>query len=118
MDQQVMNGETGETLAGAARLLERAAVLEWARSDVEGPRSALQVIALGIEVLAAETLALLPAGLDLHGPVPAGEHPAGLLRSAESLLSTLAGEPGGSGYTRLARRVRDLTREVNLHAGR
>ncbi|MEO6082569.1 MAG: hypothetical protein ABIQ18_05615, partial [Umezawaea sp.] len=119
MDKRVMDGETAETaetVAGVVRLLQRAAVLEWARSDAEGPRSARQMSALGIDVLVGEALDLLPTGLGVGGPVPPGDDPAGLLRSAESLLLTLVGGPGASAYSRLAGRVGDLVWELNAHA--
>jgi hypothetical protein len=116
MDQHLMDGETAATLAGVVRLLRRAAELEWGRSDAEGPRSARQLSALGIDVVAGDFLDLLPGGGDLDGPVPPGDDPAAFLRSAQSLLLTLAGGPDPSTFIRLAGRVGDLEWEVSNDA--
>ena len=118
MGQHLMDGETVTTVAGVVRLLQRAAALEWARSDADGPRSPRQLSALGIDVVAGDARDLLPQGCDLEGPVPPGEDPAGLLRSAEALLHTLTDGPVPSVFSRLADRVGDLVWEVTDRADR
>ena len=81
-----MDADTAETLAGVVRLLRRAAELLWAAVDAEGAGSPRQVLALGIDLAADEARNLLPDAIAVEGPVPVGDEPAGLLRSAEQLL--------------------------------
>jgi hypothetical protein len=113
----VMDGETAETLAGVVRLLRRTGELAWVRAEAEGPRSPRQLTALGIDLAAGEVRNLLPDGVDVDGPIPVGEDPVGLLRSAEQLLRTVAGVPAAGDAARLAVRVAGLVGEVNSHAG-
>lgn len=58
MDGVVMEGETAETL-GVVRLRRRAGELAWVRAEAEGPRSARQLVALGIDLAAGEARNLL-----------------------------------------------------------
>jgi hypothetical protein len=86
MSRQRMDADTAETLAGVVRLLRRAAELVWAAADADGAGSARQVLGLGIDLAADEARNLLPDPIPVDGPVPVGDEPAGLLRSAEQLL--------------------------------
>jgi hypothetical protein len=97
MSQQRMDADTAETVAGVVRLLRRAAELVWAAVDAGGAGSPRQVLGLGIDLAADEARNLLPDVIPVDGPVPVGEEPAGLLRSAEQLLrrvTTTTREPG------------------------
>jgi hypothetical protein len=95
MTARSLDADTAESVAGVVRLLWRASVLVWARADVQGPRSSLQLLALAIDATADEARSLLPVTVAVDGPVPVGDDPAGLLRSAEQLLRhlSLAGVP-------------------------
>jgi hypothetical protein len=116
MSAPSLDADTAESVAGVVRLLWRASVLVWARADVQGPRSSLPLLALAIDATADEARSLLPAGLPLDGPVPVGEYPAGLLRSAEQLLRhlSLAGVP--LALEGLRARVLELVWEANTGA--
>ena len=83
MSLQRMDADTAETVAGVIRLLRRAAELVWAAVDAEGAGSPRQLLALGIDLAADDARNLLPDAIPLEGPVPVGDEPAGLLRSAQ-----------------------------------
>ena len=90
MNTHSMDVDAAETLAGVVRLLRQASVLAWAAADRAGAGSAAQLFALGVDLAADEARHLIPDGTDIEGPVPVGDEPAGLLRSAELLLRRLA----------------------------
>ena len=98
MSRHRMDAETAETLAGVVRHLRRAAELVWAAIDAEGARSPRQLLGLGIDLAADEARNLLPDAIPVDGPVPVGDEPADLLRSAGQLLRrvTIPGAPGPS----------------------
>ena len=98
MNEPGMDAETAETLAGVVRLLRRASDLAWARAETEGPRSPRQLTALGIDLVAEETRNLLPDGVNVSGPTPAGVDEVGLLRSAEPVAGHNHRRPHSSGY--------------------
>jgi hypothetical protein len=85
-----MDVDTAETLAGVVRLLRQAAGLAWAAADRAGTGSPEQLVALGLDLAADQARQLVPDGTEFDGPVPVGEEPAGLLKSAELLLRRLA----------------------------
>ena len=116
MSSQQLDADTAESVAGVVRLLWRASVLVWARADGQGSRSSLQLLALGIDSVADRARNLLPIDMDLNGPVPVGDAPAGLLRSAEQLLRhlCLAGAPSVMEDLRV--RVVELVWEANTGA--
>ena len=116
MSARSLDGDTAESVAGVVRLLWRASVLVWARADVQGPRSSLQLLALAIDATADEARGLLPVTVAVDGPVPVGDDPAGLLRSAEQLLRhlSLAGVPPAVDDIRA--RVVELVWEANTGA--
>ena len=62
----------------------------WAAADRAGAGSPGQLFALGVDLAADQARYLVPDGTDIDGPVPVGDEPAGLLRSAELLLRGLA----------------------------
>ena len=95
MSFQRMDADTAETLAGVVRLLRRAAELVWAAADAEGAGSPRQVLGLGIDLAADEARNLLPDAIAVDGPVPIGDEPAGLLRSAEQLLRRMTPQERG-----------------------
>ena len=110
-----MNVEVAESLAGVVRLLRRAAELAWAEAEAE-PGSARQVLALGIDIASDEAARPLLPALPEPGPVPVGDDPAELLRSAERLLAALDSD-GSDGVVRdLRRQVEDLVWEANTGA--
>ena len=113
MSFQRMDADTAETLAGVVRLLLRAAELVWAAVDAEGAGSPRQVLALGIDLAADEARNLLPDGIAVDGPVPVGDEPAGLLRSAEQLLRRIDTPAAGAVLRGLRARVADLVWEAN-----
>jgi hypothetical protein len=111
------DAETAETLAGVVRLLRRAAELVWAAADAEGVGSPRQVLGLGIDLAADEARNLLPDPISVDGPVPVGDEPAGLLRSAEQLLRRVTTPGAGTGLDGLRTQVADLVWEANTGAG-
>ena len=117
MSFQRMDADTAETLAGVVRLLRRAAELVWAAADTEGAGSPRQVLGLGIDLAADEARNLLPDASPVDGPVPVGDEPAGLLRSAEQLLRRVTIPVDGTGLYALRTRVVDLVWEANTGAG-
>lgn len=117
MTTRQMDAETAESVAGVVRLLRRAAELAWAQADDQGPGSPRQVFALGVDLAADEARNLLDDQVPVEGPVPVGEDPAGLLRSAEQLLRRigLAGAPVELHH--LQTLVLELVWEANTGAG-
>ena len=113
MSLQRIDADTAETLAGVVRLLRRAAELVWAAADTEGAGSPRQVLALGIDLAADEARNLLPDAIAVDGPVPVGEEPAGLLRSAERLLRRAAIPGVWAALDALRARVDQLLWEAN-----
>jgi hypothetical protein len=113
MSRQGMDAYTAETLAEVVRLLRRAAELIWAAVDADGAGSPRQVLGLGIDLAADEAQNLLPDAIRVDGPVPVGDEPARLLRSAEQLLRPVTTPGAGSGLYGLRARVADLVWEAN-----
>jgi hypothetical protein len=113
MSWQRMDADTAETVAGVVRLLRRAAELVWAAVDAEGAGSSRQVLGLGIDLAADEARYLLPDAIPVDGPVPVGDEPAGLLRSADQLLRRVPTPGAGTGMHRLRAQVADLVLEAN-----
>jgi hypothetical protein len=112
MSLQEMDADTIETVAGVERLLRRAAQLVWEAVDAGGGGSARQVLALGIDLAADEAGNLLPDA-KVDGPVPVGDEPASLLRSAEQLLRRVATPGAWIELHVLRARVADLIWEAN-----
>jgi hypothetical protein len=117
MNRQLMDADTAETVAGVVRLLRRAAELVWAAVDAEGAESPRQVLGLGIDLAADEARNLLPETIPLDGPLPVGNEPAGLLRSAEQLLRRVTTPGAGTGLHGLRAQVADLVWEANTGVG-
>src|SRR5215218_1983041 len=117
MGRQRMDAETAETVAGVVRLLRRAAELVWAAVDAEGAGSPRQVFGLGIDLAADEARNLLPETIPVDGPVPVGNEPAGLLRSAEQLIRRVTTPESGTGLHCLRAQVADLVGEANTGVG-
>jgi hypothetical protein len=113
---QQWDTEDVETVAGVVRLLRRAAELSWNQADAGGPRSPHQVLAVGIDAAADEAAHLLPRRVRLDGPIPLGENPAELLRSAEELLRRICTEDPPSRLRALHSRVSALVWEANSGA--
>ena len=117
MSLQRMDADTAETVAGVVRLLRRAAELVWSAVDAEGAGSPGQLLALGIDLAADEARNLLPGAVPVDGPVPVGDEPAALLRSAERLLRRIATPGARTGLDGLRTRVADLLCEANTGVG-
>src|SRR5215213_605200 len=105
MSRQCMDADTAETLAGVIRLLRRAAELVWAAVDADVAGSPRQVLGLGIDLAADEARNLVPDAIAVDGPVPVGDEPAGLLRSAEQLLRRVTTPGAGTGLDGLRTQV-------------
>jgi hypothetical protein len=105
-----MDVDTAETLAGVVRLIRQAAVLAWAAADRAAAGSAAQLFALGVDLAADRARHLVTDGADIDGPVPVGDEPAGLLRSAELLLRRL--EPARRGLVNAATDVAAATNQA------
>jgi hypothetical protein len=112
-----MDVDRAETLAGVMRLLRQAAVLAWAAADRAGARSAAQLFALGVDLAADHARHSVPDGTDIDGPLPVGDEPAGLLRSAELLLRRLAPIAAPDAVDDLRATVVDLLWEANTGVG-
>jgi hypothetical protein len=110
MSGQPLDADTHETLAGVVRLLRRAS---WAAVGAERAGSPRQVLALGIDLAADEARNVLPDAIAVEGPVPVGDEPAGLLRSAEQLLRRIDTTGAGAAVHGLRARVGDLVWEAN-----
>jgi hypothetical protein len=117
LNKHSIDVETAETLAGVVRLLRQAAVLAWAAADGAGAGSAAQLFALGVDLAADQARHLVPDGTDIEGPVPVGDEPAGLLRSAEHLLQRLAPIAAPDAVDDLRATVADLVGEANTGVG-
>ena len=117
LDKHAMDVDTAETLAGVVRLLRQAAVLAWAAADRAGAGSPGQLFALGVDLAADQARHLVPDGTDIDGPVPVGDEPAGLLRSAELLLRRLAPIAASDALDDLRATVADLVWEANTGVG-
>ena len=117
MSQQRMDADTAETVAGVVRLLRRAAELVWAAVDADGAGSPRQVLGLGIDLAADQARNLLPDAIPVDGPVPVGDEPVGLLRSAQQLLRRVTTPEAGTGLRGLRTRVADLVWEANTGVG-
>jgi pyruvate/2-oxoglutarate dehydrogenase complex dihydrolipoamide acyltransferase (E2) component len=110
LNKHAMDVDTAETLAGVVRLIRQAAVLAWAAADRAAAGSAAQLFALGVDLAADQARHLVPDGADIDGPVPVGDEPAGLLRSAELLLRRL--EPARRGLVNAATEVAAATNQA------
>jgi hypothetical protein len=97
--------------------LRRAAELVWAAVDADGAGSPRQVLGLGIDLAADEARNLLQDAIPVDGPVPVGDEPAGLLRSAEQLLRRVTARGAGTGLHALRAQVADLVWEANTGVG-
>jgi hypothetical protein len=117
LDEHAMDVDTAETLAGVVRLLRHAAVLAWAAADRAGAGSAAQLFALGVDLAADQAGHLVPDGSEIDGPVPVGDEPAGLLRSAELLLRRVAPVAAPDAFDDLRATVADLVWEANTGVG-
>ena len=112
-----MDVDTAETLAGVVRLLRQAAARAWAAADRAGAGSAGQLFALGVDVAADQARHLVPDGTDIEGPVPVGDEPASLLRSAELLLRRPAPIAASPAIDDLRATVAELVWEANPSVG-
>jgi hypothetical protein len=117
LDKHAMDVDTAETLASVVRLLRRAAVLAWAGADRAGTGSAWQLFALGIDLAADQARHLVLDGTEIEGPVPVGDEPAGVLRSAELLLRRIAPMAASDAFDDLRATVADLVWEANTGVG-
>jgi hypothetical protein len=72
---------------------------------------------LGIDLAADEARNLLPDAIPVDGPVPVGDEPAGLLRSAEQLLRRVTIPGDVAGLHVLWTQVADLVWEANTSVG-
>jgi hypothetical protein len=117
MSLQPVDADTAETVAGIIRLLRRAAELVWAAVDVEGAGSSRQLLALGIDLAADEVRNLLPDDVLIDGPVPVGDEPAALLRSAERLLRRITTPGVRTRLDGLGTVVADLLSEADSGVG-
>ena len=117
MGVQRMDADTAESTAGVVRLLRRAAELAWDQADLQGPGSPRQLLALGIDLAADEARNMVPDAVNLDGPTPVGEDPAGLLHSAEQLLRRLCVAGASARLHHLRARLVALVWEANTGAG-
>jgi hypothetical protein len=117
LDEYPMDVDTAETLAGAVRLLRQAAVLAWAAADRARGGASGQLFALGVDLAADQARNLVPDGTEIDGPVPVGDEPAGLLRSAELLLRRLAPKAASDVLDDLRATVANLVGEANTDVG-
>ena len=111
-----LDADTAESVAGVVRLLRRAAVLAWEQVDAHGPGSPRQVLALGIDLAADEARNMLDQEVLIDGPVPVGNDPAGLLRSAELLLRRIGLTGAPAALHGLRAQVVELVWEANTGA--
>jgi hypothetical protein len=117
LDEHAMDVDTAETLAGVVRLTRQAAVLAWAAADRARAGSSGQLFALGVDLAADQARHLVPDGTEIDGPVPVGDEPASLLRSAELLLRRLAPLAASDAVDDLRATVADLVWEANIGVG-
>lgn len=104
--------DTQETIAAIARLLHHAAERTAHQAAAEGPRSALHVLGLGIQLAAGETALLVPRELDPYWPQPTQDDPGQLLRIAEQLARSVPIDDGTAGFSAVVVNIADLLREV------
>jgi hypothetical protein len=117
LNKHAMDVDTAETVAGVVRLIRQAAVLAWAAADRAGAQSPGQLFALGVDLAVDQARHLVPDSTDIDGPVPVGDEPAGLLRSAELLLRRLAPIAAWDAVDDLRATVADLVWEANTGVG-
>jgi hypothetical protein len=117
MSLQWIDADTAETVAGVVRLLRRAAELAWEAVDTEGSGSPRQMLALSIDLAADEARNVLPDATQVDGPVPVGDEPVSLLRSAEQLLRRVATPTTAIELHALQARVANLVWEANTGVG-
>ena len=72
---------------------------------------------MGIDLAADEARNLLPDAIRVDGPVPVGDEPAGLLRSAEQLLRRVTTPGAGSGLHGVRAQVAVLVWEAITGVG-
>ena len=111
-----MDAEVAESLAGVVRLLRRAGALVWGQVSVDGPGSVRQLQAVGIDIVADKAALLLLPAYAAEGPVPVGEDPVRLLRSAERLLARLNADTPEPAFDDLRNQVVELVWEANTGA--
>ena len=112
MTTDTIDLDAGDTLAAVARLLRHAAVRAWAQAEVEGPRSPLHLLGLGIHIASCQAVAMLPADADLEGQPPTQDDVAQLLRSAEELTRAIPVLDQPAGISPLVVAICDLIREA------
>jgi hypothetical protein len=117
LNKHAMDIDTAETLAGVVRLIRQAAVLAWAAADRAAAGSAAQLFALGVDLAADQARHLVPDGTDIEGPVPVGDEPASLVRSAELLLRRLGPIAASDALDDLRATVAELVWEANTGVG-
>jgi hypothetical protein len=117
LDTHTMDVDTAETIAGVVRLLRQAAVLAWAAADRAQAGSPGQLFALGVDLAADLAGHLVPEGTEIDGPVPVGDEPAGLLRSAELLLHRIPPIARSDALDDARATVADLVWEANTGVG-
>jgi hypothetical protein len=84
---------------------------------VAAPGSPGQLFALGLDLAADQARQLVLDGTEIEGPVPVGDEPAGLLRSAELLLRRVAPMVVSDAFDDLRATVADLVWETNTGVG-
>ena len=72
---------------------------------------------MGIDLAADDARNLLSEAIRVEGPVPVGDEPAGLLRSAEQLLRRIATPGAWTELDGLRTQVADLLWEANTGVG-
>jgi hypothetical protein len=115
LDKHATDVDTAETIAGVVRLLRQAAVLAWTAADRARAGSPGQLLALGVDLAADQARHLVPDGTEIDGPVPVGDKPASLLRSAELLLRRVAPRAASDALDDLQTIVADLVWEANTN---
>jgi hypothetical protein len=112
MINDTIDQDATDALAAVARLLRHAAVRAWAQAEVEGPRSPLHLLGLGIHIASCQAVAMLPADADLEGQPPTQDDVGQLLRSAEELTRAIPVLDQPAGISPLVVAICDLMREV------
>jgi hypothetical protein len=113
LDEHAMDVDAAETLAGVVRLLRQAAGLAWAAADRTGYSSPGQLFILGVDLAADQARHLVPDSTGIDGPVPVGDEPAGLLRSAALLLRSISPIVASPNLDDLGATVADLVWEAS-----
>jgi hypothetical protein len=72
---------------------------------------------LGLDLAADQARHLVPDGTDIEGPVPVGDEPASLVRSAELLLRRLGPIAASDALDDLRATVAELVWEANTGVG-